>query len=175
LTTRSARIERTNAHVHHQPPNLDLEPAIAHRHMNLRLLSMHILTQLWVVRYERPTSGTIAQMPRKPDQLRAQIKALEAHMRATKAEQRAASRPLREHRRNLQRRLYGLERTNTRVTERRAHWLSAWWINGDAQAAAHTHGNDWATNEALIASTTAAIADTIITLELFDIQHPELS
>ena len=50
---------------------------------------MRILPQLDLIRYERPTCGTIAQMPRKPDLLREQIKLLTAHLKADGAERRA--------------------------------------------------------------------------------------
>lgn len=114
-------------------------------------------------------------MPRKPDPLRAQIKALEALVRADKAERRVAEAPLRGERRALTERLRSLQRILANATKRRAEMmLLGGWQDVDERTAEYIHGQRWRDAVARITAVTAKLATTEQALAAFNQLHPEL-
>ena len=113
-------------------------------------------------------------MPKKPDELRAQIKALEAHLKEQKAERRAAEAPLRAARRVITDRLRLLKLRLTKAEASRAQMLSPFWITSE-DSARSVYGERWTNNAASIERFKAESASAELNLELFNTQHPELT
>lgn len=119
-------------------------------------------------------------MPRKPDELRAQIKRLEAVVKADNAERRAAEAPLRKQRSTLKERVRLLKHNVMRTQAHREDMLSQGWkafklTPLTEEEAKYLNGSKWTNNAAALERYTADLASAELDLELFNTQHPELT
>jgi hypothetical protein len=113
-------------------------------------------------------------MPRKPDPLLAQIRALEQVVRADRAEKRVAQAPLLAERRTHTERVRMLKRNLVRAQERRAAMLHDSMFVRTERDAEWIYQAKWRDCIAAIAKHTVDLAAAEVDLTAFLTQHPEL-
>jgi hypothetical protein len=119
-------------------------------------------------------------MPRKPDELRAQIKRLEAVVKADNADRRDAEAPLRKARGVLRDRVRKLKCNLSKATARREQMLADGWkafrlTPLTEQEAKFLHGSKWNDTESSIAKFAADLASAELDLALFHETHRDLT